>query len=197
MPETNKEYFTYGDYVKWPDDERWELIDGQRWKLSDGQPYAMTPTPTVTHQRISSRLLQQMMNFFEGKPCQAFHAPLDVRLPKGDETDEGVDTVVQPDLLVICDPAKIDEKGVRGAPDLVIEILSSSTVERDLGEKLFLYEKHGVRCHIIVDPWSRTFTLRQLEPTGKYGHPEIFAVGDTMPIGLFPGLAIDLARVFS
>ena len=97
--------------------------------------------------------------------------PVDIRLPKGDQADEAVDTVVQPDLFVICDPSRIDEKGVRGAPDLAIEILSISTADRDLGEKLILYEKHGVRCYLIVDPWSLTCTLRQLESEGKYGHP--------------------------
>lgn len=117
--------------------------------------------------------------------------------PGGEESDEALGTVVQPDLMVVCDSAKIDEKGVRGAPDLTIEILSGPTVDRDLGEKLLLYERHGVRCYLIVDPWSRNVTLCLLESEGKFGHPEIYAVGDTMPIAIFPGLAIDLARVFA
>ena len=104
--------------------------------------------------------------------------------------------MVQPDLVVVCDPAKLVEKGVRGAPDLTVEILSNSTAERDLGDKLALYEKHGVRCYIIVDPWSRTCTLREMGADGKYAHPELYAVGDKMPVRIFEGLEVDLERVF-
>lgn len=189
MAEPNKETFTYGDYIKWPEEERWELIEGQ--------PYAMTLAPTVRHQEVAAALIQQLRNYFEGKPCKAFCAPLDVRFPRADESDERVETVVQPDLLVVCDPAKIDEKGIRGAPDLVIEILSNTTADRDLGEKLLLYEKHGVRCYLIVDPWSKTCIRRLLAGDGKYGRPELFIAGDAMPTGIFPELSLDLARVFA
>ena len=189
LAQSNEEHYTYGDYAKWTDAQRWELIDGV--------PYAMTPAPTTGHQRTVRRLLTLLSNFLDEKPCEVFAAPTDVILADLDEADENVETVLQPDLLVVCDPAKIEEKGIRGAPDLTIEILSDSTAARDLGEKLALYEKHGVRCYIIVDPWSRTCTLREMGPDAKFAHPEIYAVGDAMPIRIFPELMIDLARLFA
>ncbi|MEN6625987.1 MAG: Uma2 family endonuclease [Candidatus Sumerlaeia bacterium] len=180
--------FTYGDYVTWPADERWELIDGRA--------FAMTPSPGVAHQGASAELTAILREFFKGTPCQAFAAPLDVRLPEANEKDESVETVVQPDLLVVCDPKKLDEKGVRGAPDLVIEILSESTAARDLGEKLRLYEKHAVRCYIIADPWGKTLTVRYFEAENKFGLPELFAGKTAMPVRIFEGLTLDLERVF-
>ena len=119
-----------------------------------------------------------------------------MRLPNLDDQALGVDTVVQPDLLVVCDPAKLDDRGIVGAPDLVIEILSESTGARDLDVKLRLYEKHGVRCTIIVDPWGKTLTMRILEAEGRYGMPELFAGKTQMPVRIFEGLVLDVGRVF-
>lgn len=190
MPDTqNDQYFTYGDYLKWSDEERWELIDGR--------PFAMTPAPTERHQSVSMALSFILYGFFEGKPCRVYAAPFDVRLPKDGEPDDRIDTVVQPDLVVVCDQSKLDERGMRGAPDLVIEILSESTSKRDMGDKLRLYERHGVNCYIIADPWGKTLTIRNLEAGGHYGDPEIFAVGRQMPIRIFEGLVLDLGRVFA
>jgi Uma2 family endonuclease len=180
--------YHYGDYAAWPPGERWELIEGRA--------YAMTPAPGLLHQRLAAALTAVLWQWFEGKTCQVFAAPMDVRLPQGGESDEAVETVLQPDLLVVCDPAKLDEKGVRGAPDLVIEILSESTAVRDLGEKLGLYERHGVRCYLIADPWGKTLTVRYLESGGRYGRPELFTSGDKVAIRLFDGLVLDLDRVY-
>ena len=189
MPDAQADqHYTYDDYLKWPDEERWEIIEGRA--------YAMTPAPTWKHQQVSGRLYRQLDQFFESKPCRVFYAPLDVLLPDLNEKNEPIDTVVQPDLLVGCDPAKLDEKGVKGAPDLVIEILSESSTQRDLDIKLRLYEKHGVRCYIIVDPWGKTLTARTLEPGGSYAIPEFFAGAAQMPLRIFEGMVLDLERVF-
>jgi len=189
MPDTQADqHFTYDDYLKWPDEERWEIIEGQA--------YAMTPAPTLRHQQVLGRLHLLFSQLFKGKPCQVLLSPLDVRLPDLNEKNEIVDTVVQPDLLVVCDPAKLDERGVAGAPDLVIEILSDSTSRRDMDLKLRLYEKHGVRCYIVVDPWGKTLTARTLEPGGPYAIPELFAGPAQMPIRIFEGLVLDVGRVF-
>ncbi|MCE5229959.1 Uma2 family endonuclease [bacterium] len=188
LPESQTDQrFTYGDYVKWPADERWELIEGRA--------VAMTPAPTVRHQEVLMALAALLWQYFEGKTCRALAAPTDVRLPDANEKDESIETVVQPDLLVVCDPKKLDEKGVRGAPDLIIEILAESTAARDLGEKLRLYEKHAVRCYIIADPWGKTLTVRYYEET-KFGTPELFAAKTKMPVRLFEGLTLDLERVY-
>ncbi|MCA9712927.1 MAG: Uma2 family endonuclease, partial [Myxococcales bacterium] len=124
--------FTYGDYRQWMGDERWELIDGEA--------YLMSPAPKRRHQRASMGLSAQIANALEGGSCQVYAAPFDVRLPDGDEADDDVATVVQPDVVVICDPAKLDDAGCRGAPDWVVEILSPSTTARDRIDKRDLYQ---------------------------------------------------------
>lgn len=101
-PKRNVDYFTYGDYASWRDDQRWELIDGEA--------YAKAPAPSVAHQDVAGRLYRQIAEVLEGAPCRVLLSPIDVRLPKADEADDAVDTVVQPDLLVVCAPSKIDAR---------------------------------------------------------------------------------------
>jgi Uma2 family endonuclease len=114
----HKQHFTYGDYLTWPEDERWEVIDGSA--------YNMTPAPSSLHQAISIELAAQIQSFLRGKKCRAFHAPFDVRLPDHPgEMNEKIKTVVQPDITVVCDPTKLDKAGCCGAPDFVIEIIFS------------------------------------------------------------------------
>jgi Uma2 family endonuclease len=108
-------HFVYGDYRRWTAEERWELIDGEAWDMS--------PAPTRSHQQMVLELTTQIHRFLRDKPCEVCTAPFDVRLPRADEADDRVDTVVQPDITVICDPAKLDEAGCRGAPDWIIEVL--------------------------------------------------------------------------
>ena len=181
--------FTYGDYLRWPSEERWELIDGVA--------YDMTPTPSVFHQRLSRRLLYEIEAFLKDKTCEVFAAPFDVRLPEVQENDEEVCTVVQPDLLVVCDPAKIDEKGCRGAPDFVIEIISPSTAQKDQIRKVELYEKHGVKEFWLVHPMDRIVVLRSLGEDGKYGMPRFAAASGRIAVGVLPGLEIDMDAVFA
>ena len=127
-----KETYTYEDYLLWSDEERWELIDGV--------PYNMTPAPSRVHQGISMELSRQIANHLAGKMCKIYAAPFDVRLPKSDEEEEQIETVVQPDLVVVCDGNKLDERGCKGAPDLIIEILSPYTAGKDMKIKRNLYE---------------------------------------------------------
>ncbi len=183
------ERFTYGDYLTWDDGERWELIDGV--------PYNMSPAPRLRHQAISRELLTEFSLYLRGKQCQVFAAPFDVRLPEADENDDLVETVLQPDLSVICDRTKLDEAGCRGAPDLIIEILSPATAHKDLKVKFDRYERAGVREYWIVDPAGETVQLFTVGCNGKYGRPELFGAGDRVKVGLFPELKIDLAVVFA
>jgi Uma2 family endonuclease len=183
-----KDLYTYGDYAKWPDEERWELIDGV--------PYNMSPAPSRTHQRILGDLHRQIANYLIGKTCEVYIAPFDVRLPKGNEKDEQIDTVVQPDLVVVCDREKLDERGCKGAPDLVIEVLSPYTAGKDMKIKLALYERVGVREYWIVDPVNKTVQVYQLEIEGRYGRPGIYTDIDHIKVGLFPDLEIELSSVF-
>jgi Uma2 family endonuclease len=151
----------------------------------------------VVHQEILVALIRFFADFFEGKPCKILAAPLDVILPKGDEADEQVKTVVQPDLLVVCDPEKLDRRKCRGAPDLVVEILSPSTSGKDSLTKLNLYERHGVKEYWLVHPVDRLVTIFFLQPDGRFGRPDVHAAIEKKVAGrLFPDLAIDMTRVF-
>jgi Uma2 family endonuclease len=184
-----EERFTYGDYVTWDDGERWELIDGV--------PYNMSPAPRVRHQQILVDLIRQFASWLIDKQCQVFAAPFDVRLPEANESDDLVKTVVQPDLVVICDKGKLDEAGCRGAPDLVVEILSPSTVQKDLKIKFARYERAGVLEYWIVDPAGKTVQAFTLGPDGRYGRPQVFVDGDQAPVDILPEMVIDLGAVFS
>jgi Uma2 family endonuclease len=174
--------FTYGDYRQWPEDERWELIDGEA--------YAMSPAPTRTHQTILGEIFRQIANFLQDKPCQVYIAPFDVRLPERDESDDEIETVVQPDLVVVCDASKLDEKGCRGAPDWVIEVLSPSTASKDHVRKKSLYERHGVREYWLIHPVDHILTRYLLE--GKaFGPALIEETEGSTGVAVLPGLAIE------
>jgi Uma2 family endonuclease len=184
-----KERFTYGDYLTWNDDERWELIDGV--------PYNMSPAPRARHQQILGELHLQFGNWLKGKPCQVYLAPYDVRLPESDERDELVETVVQPDISIICDRSKLDEAGCRGAPDLIVEILSPGTAHKDLKIKMDRYERAGVREYWIVDPAEQTVMVFLRGSDGRYGRPQIYYKDDLVQVAILPELEIALATVFA
>ncbi|MCP4138243.1 MAG: Uma2 family endonuclease [bacterium] len=183
----NDEIFTYGDYVTWPDDERWELIDGVA--------YNMGPAPTRWHQEIFGALFGELYLYLKGKKCKVYAAPFDVRFPEGKEKDDRVLTVVQPDISVICDKKKLDDKGCRGAPDLVIEILSPSTASKDVKEKFFLYQKHGVKEYWIIHPDEKIIEVFKSDKKGKYGAPEMYSFDDEIKVGIFKELVIDLKDI--
>lgn len=184
----SKSRFTYGDYLSWNDDERWELIDGI--------PYNITPAPSTQHQRILTELSRQFSNYLQGKPCEIFVAPFDVRLPKGGEADEAVTTVVQPDIVVICDSSKLDKRGCRGAPDLIIEILSPNTAQKDIKIKMSLYERAGVNEFWMVYPEGRTVMVFTLQNEGRYGRPEAYTDKDEIKPSIFDNLSVVLSSVF-
>lgn len=183
-----KEGYTYGDYLTWSDDERWEIIDGEA--------FDMTPAPATLHQEISGNLFGLLWNFLHEKPCKVFHAPFDVRLPMGNEADENVKTVVQPDIVIICDEKKMDERGVRGAPDIAIEILSPSTASRDHILKRRLYERHGVKEYWVIDPTNRIMHVYRARAAGTFDGFEPLDDQAVLETPLLPGLSIRLAEVF-
>ena len=179
--------FTYADYLAWPEDERWELINGEA--------YAMA-APGLAHQAAVGELFVQISVFLRGKPCRPFVAPFDVRLPRGKEADDDVTTVVQPDISVVCDPAKLDERGCRGAPDWVIEVLSPSTAAKDQIQKLAAYERAGVREVWLVHPTDHVVIVYTLSAVGSYGKPAIHETRETLAPGLFPELLIEWGLIF-
>jgi len=174
-------HYTYGEYLRWPDDVRYELIDGQAWM--------MAPAPSIEHQDIAGEIFRQCANALEGAPCRVLIAPVDVRLPRGDEADADIDTVVQPDVLLVCDPDKIDRRGVRGAPDWVVEALSPSTAARDQIAKRRIYERAGVREYWLVHPTDRTLTVHTLVD-GRYGMPEMSELKGSTALHILPQVVI-------
>lgn len=139
--------YTYADYVKWTFEERLELIKGKIFNMS--------PAPTRRHQKISGKLFTPISNFLDGKPCEVYSAPFDVRLTplKGKKRkDNQIYTVVQPDICVICDIDKLDDRGCIGAPDLIIEILSPGNTKKEMSDKFQVYEENGVREYWLVEP---------------------------------------------
>src|SRR5665647_2743669 len=126
------------------------MVANERWELINGQAYNMTPAPSRRHQEISGQLHTLFNNYLRGKTCRIYAAPFDVRLPQMQESYEQTSTVVQPDLVVVCDKTKLDQQGCKGSPDLVMEITSPSTFQKDLKEKFNLYERVSVLEYWIV-----------------------------------------------
>jgi Uma2 family endonuclease len=178
-----QEYFTYEDYLTWDTDERYELIKGV--------PYLMSPAPTRIHQKILGMLHLKFAEYLDDKTCNVYIAPIDVRL----DPDGFDDTVVQPDLLVVCDPAKETDQGISGAPDVVVEILSPSTASFDMGGKFNLYFEAGVTEYWIVDPDAQSVRVfvRKEAPNftiNNYGNE------DAVPVAVLGGLTINLKDIF-
>lgn len=181
--------YKYSDYLQWQDDERWELIDGRA--------YNMTPAPNRKHQDISGELFRQISNYLQGKDCRVYAAPFDVRLPQKGEKEEEIETIIQPDITVICDKTKLDDKGCIGAPDLIIEILSPHTAKKDVREKFYLYERIGVKEYWIADPEDDNIMVFNLKDNGEYSKPKVYIRGQKAKIDIFEDLIIDLALVFN
>ena len=182
--------YTYADYLTWLDDKRRELIDGFIHLMS---------APVRRHNRVSWKLKLRIGIFIEknkGK-CHIYDAPFDVRLPiHGSIDDDKVFDVVQPDICVICDLTKLDDRGCVGAPDLIVEVSSPSTLIRDWNYKFNLYEKAGVREYWIVDPRSKLANVFILQSNGKYDEGTVYESGQKAPVSIFEGLEIDLDEIF-
>lgn len=192
----NNERWTYADYLTWPDDERWEIIDGVAYPWNGTQ--AMSPGPGKYHQSVSFEIARQLGNHLKGKKCRAFAAPFDVRfVSDAAQSDNYVETVVQPDILVVCDASKLDERGCKGAPDLIVEISSPSTGKMDLTTKYDLYERYGVKEYWIIHPAEQTLLVFKLDELGQYGAPERYAVDGNVPVALLGELVIDIGSVFA
>ena len=187
----NKRY-TYSDYLSWADDKMRELIDGFIRMMS--------PAASAPHQRTSGKLITRLINLIEKNKgnCEVFPAPFDVRLPKnGEVANEKINNVVQPDICVVCDPSKIDDRGCLGAPDLVVEIQSFSTSRYDLTEKFNLYEASGVREYWVVYPYKeeKGVVVYVLQPNGKYDAGTKYKDGK-IPVGIFKGCDINFNDIF-
>ena len=182
-------YHTYADYLTWSRTYGDELISGTAYVREP-------PCPSRSHQWIVVELSRQIANALEDKSCEVYVAPFDVRLPKSTEEDDQVDTVVQPDVLIVSDLKKLDARGVRGAPDWLAEVLSPSTARYDRTLKLSAYERAGVREVWLIDPTDRTLTIYLLE-AGCYGRATPLELKGRTPLTAVPGVTIDWARVLA
>jgi Uma2 family endonuclease len=182
-------YHTYADYLTWSRDYGDELINGTAYVREP-------PSPGLSHQRVVLEIGRQVANALKGKPCRVCVAPSDVRLPKSTEHDDLVDTVVQPDVFIVCDPQKLDERGTRGAPDWVVEVLSPSTARHDQFVKVPAYERAGVREVWLVHPIDLTLTIYRLE-AGGYGRATHLELKGQTPLTAVPGVTIDWDEVLA
>ena len=182
-----KERYTLADALAWDEQDRIELIDGY--------PVMMAP-PSRAHQKINGELFGQLRDYLKGKKCEVYHAPFAVRpFERDGENLEDVDTLVEPDISVVCDLSKLDDIGCKGAPDLVMEILLPSTKRHDRFTKFNLYQRAGVREYWIVDPDDKTVQVFVLED-GHYTAKDFGAAGDTVQVNVLKDCTIDLSQVF-
>lgn len=172
--------FTYEDYQTWPDDERWEILDGKA--------YNMTPAPTTRHQRIVGNIYHLLRTMLAGRRGLPGIAPTDVVLSAYD--------VVQPDVFVVCDPSKITEKNIQGAPDLIVEVLSPATARKDRWEKRALYQRFGVLEYLLVDPDGEYVERYSLGEGGRYDQGEVFSAEETLTLRSIGHIRIPLSGVF-
>ena len=184
--------YTYADYLTWQFEEMVELIRGKVYRIS--------PAPSRLHQEVSGNLFGLIWGALKDRSCRAFSAPFDVRLPLPIEqrTSEKINTVVQPDICVICDQSKLDQQGCNGAPDLIIEILSPATVQKDLKEKFDLYQHSGVQEYWVVHPSDKTVIPYRLDADGVYQlvRKTPFTKDELIPCAVL-GIEVDLGIVFA
>ncbi len=181
--------YTFADVLLWDGDEHIEIINGEAFMMA---------TPSRIHQEITGELFRQLANFLEGKQCKVYSAPFGVRLFEQDgDRPEDVDTVVEPDISVVCDRSRLDEHGCKGAPNLVIEVLSPSTQRHDQLVKLNLYQRAGVREYWIVDPENKTVRVMIQAGDGTLRTHEIYRQEDVAKVNALDGCFIELSKVFS
>ncbi len=169
--------YSVADYREWPDDEKWEIIDGVI--------YDMSPAPRIKHQNIVGNFYVNLKTHPEN-PCYTGIAPTDVVLDDY--------SVVQPDVFIVCDGGKITEKNIRGAPDLIVEVASPGTEVKDRREKKRLYERSGVKEYLIVFP-EREYVERYVLEGRQYGSPEIFNWDERLSLSIFP-IEVKLHEIF-
>ena len=180
-----RKYCTLAEYRALPEDFCAELVEGELVALS---------APSRIHQRISVSLVTRLGSYLEGKTCELYSAPFDVYL---NEQDEERSTVVQPDLVVICDPSKLRDDGCHGAPDLVIEILSPSNTIREQACKYDLYQKYGVREYWVIDPEEKTLCVYLRNDKSQLAIKDFYGASDTVKVNILDDCQIDLSPIFS
>ena len=179
--------YSYADYLTWQLDEMVEIIEGKLFR--------MAAAPSRIHQKVAGKLHYHLYGFLAGKPCEAYTAPFDVRLPKTSTRNEDIYTVVQPDICVICDKDKLDDAGCIGAPDLIVEILSPGNNQKELHHKYEVYQESGVKEYWIIQPIEQTLLIYTLQ-NGRYVSSRLMTSGDVVTSSVLPGFSLDLEDFF-
>lgn len=152
--------YSYADYFRWGFEERLELIKGRIFRIS--------PAPSLTHQRLCGLIYVKLYAYLSDKTGEAFVSPFDVRLPAVSMEDEAIFTVVQPDVCVICDAGKLDERGCMGAPDLIVEVLSPGNNKKELIDKFTIYEEAQVKEYWVINPEKKIVIIYHLNGKGRF-----------------------------
>lgn len=188
-PDLSYGHYSYADYLAWEMEEVVELIKGKIFKRA-------AAAPSRIHQRLAGDLYTELNLFLKGKQCQAYIAPFDVRLPIKSTKNEKIHTVVQPDICVVCDLEKLDDRGCLGAPDLVIEVLSPGNKQLELQHKYEVYEESGVKEYWLMDALGQTLLIYTLVG-GRYQSSRLMTCGDTAKSTAVVGFELDLAAFFA
>jgi Uma2 family endonuclease len=185
QPQSN---YSYADYIKSPEEDRYEVIDGQI--------ISMSPAPTPRHQHVQRELLIEFGTYLRGKECSVFGSPIDVCLFADQTTsNEKIKDWVQPDMVVVCDRNKINQQNIVGAPDLVIEILSPSTARNDRVVKFNNFQKAGVKEYWIVDP-SNEYVEVFLLQNNRFISSGFYTKEDSIKVSILENLSINLKDIF-
>lgn len=187
-PYTEYGRYTYADYLTWEIDHMVELIKGKVFRQAAAAPRRI-------HQELVLKIGSQLSGLLKGNKCKAYIAPFDVRLPVKSRKHEDINTVVQPDICVVCDPEKLDDLGCVGAPDLIMEILSPSNNRKELQNKYEVYEESGVLEYWIIHPYEKTLLVYTLTD-GKYVPSKLFTLGDRVPSQCIKGFVLDIDELF-
>ncbi|GAB3222131.1 Uma2 family endonuclease [Algoriphagus aestuariicola] len=183
--ESERVAYSYADYLKWDFEEIVELIKGKVFRKA--------AAPNRRHQEVSVNLTSRIWDFLKGHPCKVYSAPFDVRFSRNPEFSK-IDSVVQPDISVICDPSKLDDRGCFGAPDLIVEIISPGNSRVELQNKYDLYEEFGVREYWIVHPTDCTLLIYTLVD-GRFQPSRLFTSGDRVKSTVLPGFSLDVEDI--
>ena len=179
--------YSYADYLTWQIDGMVEIIKGRLFKMASA--------PSRIHQKVAIKLAYLLYGYLEGKPCEVYEAPFDVRLPTTTSKNEDIYTVVQPDICVICDKNKLDDAGCIGAPDWIVEILSPGNNKKEIQNKYEVYQESGVKEYWIIHPNEQTLLIYILQ-NGKYFPSRLFTSGDMVNSIVILGFSLDLEAFF-
>jgi Uma2 family endonuclease len=183
--------YSFADYLTWWDDKRRELFDGI--------VHMMSPASALSHATIVGNLYADLNIYIRNCRCgcRVFTAPFDVRLPQnGEKENDKIYTVVQPDICLVCDPGKLDECGCIGAPEMIVEVLSPSTLKRDMNDKYRIYETAGVKEYWTVATKDKSVIVFLLQENGKYAEGIVYDDKSSVPVQSLPGLEINAEELF-